>query len=547
MDISTLKQVLFLHEKFWETKRLEMLRYKSAYATEFWSEGGIDLRRSTNQLQIQVSEGYSYIETYMGSLFAKNPAIVLKSGIENKGSTQKSQFIANSFLKRSRNEIESGSRLALIYTHSFIKLVPNDNENILQKIIPVAVAPWDVILDYDANRWDLQKYVGHIYHLTKADADKRFGKKDWTTMTKLSTDYFHKNGGNNHDEPTSAFEYIKCIELYDIENDKLLFYSPNWRQDKFLESEGAIPFRTYDNQPVVPIAPYYYNRMPDAPLEGYSAMKRVYDQLFEMNIIRSFQANAVRKASRQYLVKKGAIDSTQMAQITAGIDGIFVEIEEESISGIIQPIPQNPSPPELEAYYQRVVQDKDKGSIMAPFTRGEATKVTATEAAALAAYTSSEIGRLARERDAVIENLVRLYLNVLGLYISDTGNQLIFIDNKLTAVSTKDILGDFDIFASDSSSTPMSESIIKGQLLANIPTLTALGVPKELMLDEVVRTLNLPESFKTAAIAEYMSKAAGAAVPALQKIPQSLTTSTQAVANPSVKNIADLLPGGLAS
>jgi len=541
MKIKDIKNILSYHNSYWDKKRGEMRRYKAAYETNFWDEQGVVVGWKDTQLQVQVSEGYAFIESYIASLYAKHPNVVLKTGLENKGNIKKAQFISNEFLERSRREIESASRMALIYTHSFIKLVPVDSENLLQKVLPVAIPPWEVVVDYDAPRWDLQKYVGHIYYLPVQEADEKFGAKDWTPMSKISTLYFEKEKLEDHTEPSSTFEYIKIFELYDMVEDRLIFYSPNWKEDKILmEEKVAIPFRTWDGKAQPPIAPFYFNRIPDTPLEGYSAMKRVYDQIFEMNIIRSFQANAVRKASRQYLVKKGSLDSEQMAQITAGIDGIFIEIEDESLEGIVKALPQNPTPPELEQYYRQVVADKDKGSIMAPFTRGEATKITAAETAALAAYTSSEIGRLARERDAVIENMVKIYLSVLGLYLTEGMKQIVFLDGKLSAVTPEDLMGDFSVYAADSSSTPISEAINKGQLLANIPTLVELGVPKELILNEVVRVLNLPETFKAEAIKDLMTKQEGA-VPAATP-PQVAPTPLGAVQNPSVRNISPLLP-----
>jgi len=552
MNIKTIKNILSFHEKYWEKHRKEMRRYKASYETNFWDEQGVSPYKDT-QLQVQVSEGYNYIESYMASLFAKHPAVVLKSGLQNKGNVSKSGFIANEFLEKSRHEIEAASRMALIYTHSFLKLIPKESDVLLQKVLPVAITPWEVILDYDAPRWDLQKFVGHIYYMTIEEADERFGSKDWSGMSKMSTEYFYKEKMEEYETPSSTFEYVKIVEMYDLMEDELVFYSPNWKEDKILEkSPVGIPFKSWDGKPAIPIVPFYFNRIPDVPLEGYSAMKRVYDQIFEMNIIRSFQANAVRKASRQYLVKKGSIDPDQMAQITAGIDGIFIEIEEENMDGIIRPLPQNPTPPELDLYYAHVTGDKDKGSIMAPFTRGEATKVSATEAAALAAYTSSEIGRLARERDAVIENLTKIYFSVLGLYLSEGDTALIYIDGKLSPVTAEDIMGDFQVYASDSSSTPMSEALIKGQLLSNIPTLIELGVPKELVLDEVVRVLNLPETFKSEAVKDYLQKQQAqmspqnpSNVPPLSAIPEAPPTPTQVVGNPSVQSIAPLLPGGL--
>ncbi len=52
------------------------------------------------------------------------------------------------------------------------------------------------------------------------------------------------------------------------------------------------------------------------------------------------------------------------------------------------------------------MEDRERGTVAASFVRGEATKATATEIAALAAYTSSELGCMARERDGAIEQLV---------------------------------------------------------------------------------------------------------------------------------------------
>lgn len=543
MKIKEIKQIVSYHEAYWEKKRQEMKRYKAAYETNFWEDSTYN-DWSNTQLQIQVSEGYAYIESFIASLYAKHPNVVLKTGLENKGNIKKSQFIANEFLERSRREIESASRMALIYTHSFIKLVPQDVGNLLGKVLPVAIPPWEVILDYDAPRWDLQKYIGHIYYLTVKEADDKFGSKEWLPMSKYSTEYFNRGRDSTdiREEPQSAYEYVQIVELYDLVEDRLLFYSPSWKEDKILMAEKvAIPFRTYDGKPSPPIAPFYFNRIPDIPLEGYSAMKRIYDQIFEMNIIRSFQANAVRKASRQYLVKKGSLDAEQMAQITAGIDGIFIEIEDENLEGVVKALPQNPTSPEVQMYYQMVSNDKDKGSIMAPFTRGEATKVTAAETAALAAYTSSEIGRLARERDAVIENMVKLYLSILGLYLAEGEKQLLYIDGRMEVVSADDVIGDFNVYAADSSSTPISEAINKGQLLANIPTLTALGVPKDLILNEVVRVLNLPETFKAEAIKELIAKEESKRVPAAVP-PEGAPSPMEAVQNPSVRNIGPLLP-----
>jgi hypothetical protein len=276
----------------------------------------------------------------------------------------------------------------------------------------------------------------------------------------------------------------------------MYFWSPNWKMgEEFLMAE-EIPFRDPQDQAVIPIVPLYYNRMPDKPLDGYSAMARIYDQIYETNLIRTFQANGVRKASRQYLVKKGVMDEEQMAQITSGVDGLFVEIDEENLAGIMTALPQNPTPPELEVYYRQVQADKDKGSILAPFTRGESTRSSATEIAALAAYTSSEVGRLARERDAMIEDLSRTYIYMLQLYLEvENSADMIMLNNEPVVVRPQDLEENFLIYAQDQASTPLSESVKKREFIQSIPLLQSLGVPQETLLAELVRSLGLPEDF----------------------------------------------------
>ena len=140
------------------------------------------------------------------------------------------------------------------------------------------------------------------------------------------------------------FKYIEVVEFYDLVNGEVKFWSPQFANgDRFLEQD-AIPFVDHNGESVIPIVPLYFNRKPDCPIEGYSAMKRIYDQIFETNLIRTFQANGVRKASRQYIIKRGTFDEESMAQITSGVDGLFVEIDDDDLAGAIRAVPNNPTP-----------------------------------------------------------------------------------------------------------------------------------------------------------------------------------------------------------
>lgn len=548
MEREQIHQLLDRHDHFWERKRTEMARYRAAYETKFWRDQYSVLTPNDDpgQIAIQVPLAYEFVEGLIASLFAKNPAVTLKPGIEAQGDAPKAQAMANTFLRTARQTLESCSRMALIYPHSYMKLIPREVNGEMQ-IVPVAVAPWEIIVDDDAPRYDLQKYMAHIYFMTTEEAAQKFGDRDYEGSFK-NTYFKDYERLDEEEEPNPVFSYIKVVEFYDMVEDKLTFFSPTVTEGSaVLMEQSPIPFRDYKNRPVTPLCPFYFQRLPDFPMLGYSALARIYDQIYEMNIVRSFQAGAVRKASRQYLVKKGILDEEAMAQVTSGIDGLFIEVEDEDLEGVIRPVPHNQVPTEVEMYARTVLEDRERGTVAASFTRGEATKATATEIAALAAYTSSELGRMARERDGAIEHLVSTYLCMKSLYLNDRGI-VIRYENELMRVMPKDLMGDFEFYASDSAATPMSEQMAKQQLLQNIPTLVQLGVPPVEMLREVVRMLNLPESFIEGAIQQQeqmmaaQQQAQQAQAAQMGAMP-SEPTMTEAIQNPSPATLSGFLPG----
>ena len=552
MTTDIIKQIVQVHEAYWDKYRNDLYRYKLAYETRFW-EKATEAEMAT---YVQTADAYGYIESYIASLFARNPGVIIKNGIRGRGDATVAQHLANDFLVYQRQQIENASRLALIYPMSYIKLIPTEREDIYRRIDSCAICPWEVILDREARRYEDQRYIGHKYFMTLMEAREKFGDKKYEPVRK--EEYFEQFALKNNDyineeeisdQNFDYYKYIEIVELYDLHTNQMHFWSPNWKEGAEFLLTAPIPFIDAKGEPAIPIIPLYFNRLPDKPLDGYSAMSRIYDQIYETNMVRTYQANAVRKASRQYLIKKGALDEEQMAQITSGIDGIFIEVDEEILSGVIQPVPQNPTPPELQYYIQQIQTDKDKGSILAPFTRGESSRTSATEAAALAAYTSSEIGRLARERDNMIEHVASVYLTMLSLYLEENNvRQLIQINGELKVVKPEQLEENFHIYAQDQASTPLSESVKKREFLQTIPLLQQLGVPGDIILKEVVRSLNLPEDFNIAA-QENLAKQASAAKASLASqgvAPDMAEISGGIVSSPAGPvNLQGILPGAM--
>lgn len=504
------------HDSWWEERRPEMRRLRNAYLMRYWHKG----RNMDENLLIETSRGYELIESYIASLFVKDPSVVIKPSLKNHGDPGISQEVVNFWLKTTRNVFEDALRLSLIYPFAAVKLSSTDNTDVMMRVQPTAVSPWDVIVDDTASSWESQRYCAHRYFLSLDVAKKKYGNKHFAerTFTRF-IDYQDKDDdtpalrrGPDSATTSPATRFIIVVEVYDMQNDKFYVWSPDYAKDKWLydgvkldigkdeetsEKFDKIPFRTANDQPRIPLIPLYMSREPDEPLRGYSALRRVYDQIRETNTMRTFQAQGIRKAARQWMVEKGVLDPEAMAKIAQGHDGEFIEIElsnGQSLSGSIVPVPHAPIPPELQVYANIVDEDFSRGSVIAPFTRGEATKASATEVQALAAYTASEIGRMARARDGAITCVASTYLVMLSTLLGEDSD-LIRLNGKAVTVVGDDLNGDFAIYAQDSGTTPMSEAIKKQEFLTLIPVLQSVGVKADKILKMLIRSFDLPEDF----------------------------------------------------
>jgi len=487
------------HSNFWDIQRPEMRKYRNIYMTNFYKDSSyID----PASLRVETADAYAAIESVMGSLFTKYPGVELGPDIRGKGDLTVTRELANNWLKSCRTQIEAAARMALIYTHSFLKLAPRESDTMLGKVALRAVPPWQVILDRDAAAYEDSRFIGHTYYIPVEEANQKFGNKKWTGVQQRDyfTDY---DAGRDRgykvygDLPAlpNEYLYVEIVEMYDFIAGELLFWTPQWKNGQELLSKDSIPVISWDGRPLSNLVPLYFSRVPDRPMEGYSAMSRVYDQCFEKNIIRSFWANAVRRDSRQYIYKEGAFDEDALAKISSGVDGAMVPIDQDSLSGLIDVVPSVPLSSNFDRYLSMVDSDLNKGSLTAGFTRGEVSKATATEVTALMQYTSSELGKMARDRDAMLETAAQLYIRMLIPLIDEKDPDVIVTPDGARVVTPELIDADWNFVAVDGGATPMTDLVKKAQLTQLVPLLAQLGVPVQAIKEEVVRLYNLPPTF----------------------------------------------------
>jgi len=498
--IQFIRASLQQHTDFWDELRPQMRRYRNAYLTKFYEDiGSVD---ADSSIRVETADAYAAIESLMGSLFTKYPGVEVGDDITGSGDAKLTKVVTNSWLKNAREQIEAAARMALIYTNSFLKLAPRESNTLLGKIAMRAVPPWQVIIDRDAAAWEDCRFIGHVYYISVDEATDKFGPKKWTgsaqrdyfTDYERNTDRSYRSYGDSPDLP-NEYLYIEIVEMYDFINKELLFWSSQWKSGEELLSKDTIPVTTFDGRPLSNIVPFYFARRPDRPMEGYSALGRIYDQCFEKNILRTFWANAVRRDSRQFIYKEGAFDEESLAKITSGIDGAMIPVDNDTISGLIDVVPVVPISSNHAAYLNYIESDLQKGSLTAGFTRGEASRATATEVTALMQYTASELGKMARDRDATIEKAALLYVRMLLPLIDDGDTVVIATPDGAKAATIGKLDADWEFYATDSAGTPLTDMIRKQQLIQLLPLLTGMGVPAPELKSEMVRLFDLPESF----------------------------------------------------
>jgi hypothetical protein len=533
LEPSDIRDILEQHDLYWDHRRDRLREMRRLYMTQFWESETYPTLDGI--LRTEVPKAYAVVESYLGSLYAKNPAVHVEPDLRDRGNPVVAEATANQYLLTVREQLEDATRLALIYPCSFLKLAPVENVDPLKRVSCAALPPWEVIVDATACSWDQQRFVGHVYLMPIQEASQRYGKPvedfrsrnytKWIEATSIAGKDRALGLGDNTGSVPDSDRWVRICEVYDLLEDKLLVWSEDYAEgDDFLftgvkvqvggldpdadaESETpdaeiqhettGIPYKSASGRPIVPILPLYFSRDPDTPLRGYSLIARSLDQFREMNVMRTYQAQGVRRMARQWMVRAGFLSEDGAAKISQGLDGEFIEVDMQPglpIEGNITPVPQAPIPGDIAAYALTVDNDIKDAGLLAPFTRGEVTKSTATEQNLLAAYTSSEIGRMARIRDGVITSIANTYNVMLSVVLGDDAEPLA-LPNPVgpTILSADDLTGDFSYWAVDAGTTPMSDLAKQQSLERLAPILVQLGADPKGILEEMVRVFQLPE------------------------------------------------------
>ena len=471
-DIQLIKAVLAQNKDRWSKSKTRLRRLRALYGTRFWAEHA-DQLFGEDAIKVETADAYSFVESFVASLYTRAPSVEVAHDASSTG---------NPF--------------------AFFKMAPAQSTDLLNRVTMRACPPWESLLDLDADRWSEQRWVGHNYFLTLPEAQAIYGKKKLFRPRQKAFFFGDENrdhstaGGAKKSAPPVEHQYIQVIELWCFQQDRLLVWSPDFAEGQRLLQREKIPLRDYDDQPMSTIVPLYYASEPDNPLLGYSTLGRSYDQFVEKNVFRTFMANSIRRNTRQYLARKGALNPEELAKLTSGIDGAIAEYEgSDDLSQVLRELDKSNLSTDYDKHLQYMDADMSRSSLLAPFTKGEATKATATEVTALASYSASEIGRLARQRDSSIEMLAHVVTRIYHLYADDGEKGVVIEKGTPVVVTTEGLDGRFRYTALDQASTPLSDALKRQQFLALLPNLQTVGIPIEKLREHMVREFDLPDDF----------------------------------------------------
>ena len=90
----------------------------------YWLRDGYDTR---GQLMVETSRAYELVESYVASLFMRDPAVVVRGDLRGRGDQDKAQALANDWLAHVRRQMEDALRLSIIYPWAALKVAPRSH------------------------------------------------------------------------------------------------------------------------------------------------------------------------------------------------------------------------------------------------------------------------------------------------------------------------------------------------------------------------------------------------------------------------------------
>lgn len=498
-----LLNILSSHNNYWNKERPKLKDYKDAYHNEFWNESSTKLygRQSESWIPIETSYAYTFIEMYVNGLLLKAPSVSVLGDPMSANYTKIIEVLSNGWLTSKRIQLEDATKKALIYPCSFVKVCMGDHDekdpySIINAPHIEVIDPWDIIVDEEQSSFDRMRYFGHRYYVSLSEAKNKWGNKRWTPVVKNA--YFEESEAHSAEANLSDnFKYICVVEFYDLVNDRLYIFSENTSSGFILLENSQIPLRDSFDKPMLTIAPLYLNYNIDEPLRGMSTLQRVYPEIVEVNTIRSFFATYIRTFAEKFVYDASAGD-----ELLTGLESnnmkefIQVDTSFKRITDMVAKVPDGGLPEDIYRYLAQKEKAIGEATILAPTSRGEPIDPTksATEINYMMSATGSELGKMARMKDELIQTLSKIYIRMIYTYLKDSDNLSATVDGKAENFSRKSLSSNFTYVAIDQGNSPIAQIQRRQSLTAMAQQLVSLGASAPDILKQIVSEFGFDKS-----------------------------------------------------
>jgi hypothetical protein len=443
------------HDHRMRVEQPKLSEAKAHYTSRYWRHinGEIaPIEQKKVGVEIEVNRLWPIVTSYLAALYPRENKAVVSAAPSGGGDPAKAALTINQFLlsHRIHQRVMTGLRQAILYPGCGAKIGykpgwGNALERAWMRIIPW----WEMLLDFDVNDPEDERFRGHVYYRPKHEIEQEYDLHDITGTRRI--DYLASrfglskqpdalgDTGNQLQAPSDQQNFVRVLEFVNLVDTIADHRNPSIRYKGRLEIYvlgqgdlsrhpvwmGPLPFAKVDGSPLSHIVPLIFNHEPEFPLRGIPHTRRMLPQLREINAYRSWMATTTRKDTRQYLARKGYLDADKMAMLTEGYDGLIIEVDKDDprpLEQIIAAVPTSPISVNIRDYMNLVEVDLERETGSSPNARGTITKATAFETQVVQQYTESEFGMHAEIKDQWLMDCARVLLRAVIAAMGDRGD-----------------------------------------------------------------------------------------------------------------------------
>ena len=320
------------------------------------------------------------------------------------------------------------------------------------------IDPFDVYVDADATSMKDARWIAQRVRrpLDDVKRDKRYRAK---ARADASPSHYSKWGleaGKPRRSQTAEDSYVEIWEFYDIERNTMSIFCDG--SDSFLVAPMEIPFsfghpftmiRNYD------VPGHFY---PMGELEAIEPLQR------ELNQTRTQMMNHRKRYSRKWLYKESAFDADGRSALESDEDNVLVPvISDESIAGVISPMPAVINPPEFYNQSELITSDINRVTGISDYARGALPEIrrTATEAGIIQDASNSRAADKLAIVERSIADVAKKLVQIAQQFLQ--GEQVVRLSGNVQpqlwlTFDRASVQGEFDFEVEAGSTQPQNES-----------------------------------------------------------------------------------------